>query len=77
MLDGILEGVRADLATRQSAVSLAELKARTADTPPALEVLPRFRAPGVSIIAEVKRSSPSKGALADIPDPAALAREYA
>ncbi|TDC40445.1 indole-3-glycerol phosphate synthase TrpC [Micromonospora sp. 15K316] len=77
VLDGILEGVRADLATRQSAVSLAELKARVADTPPALEVLPRFRAPGVSIIAEVKRSSPSKGALADIPDPAALAKEYA
>ncbi|WP_435821061.1 indole-3-glycerol phosphate synthase TrpC [Micromonospora musae] len=77
MLDGILEGVRADLATRQSAVSLAELKARVADTPPALEVLPRFRAPGVSIIAEVKRSSPSKGALADIPDPAALAQQYA
>ncbi|RKN14358.1 indole-3-glycerol phosphate synthase TrpC [Micromonospora musae] len=77
VLDGILEGVRADLATRQSAVSLVELKARVADTPPALAALPRFRAPGVSIIAEVKRSSPSKGALADIPDPAALAQQYA
>ena len=29
------------------------------------------------VIAEVKRSSPSRGALASIPDPAALAREYA
>ena len=33
--------------------------------------------PGLSVIAEVKRSSPSKGALSDIPDPAALASAYA
>jgi len=31
----------------------------------------------VKVIAEVKRASPSRGALADIPDPAALARSYA
>jgi indole-3-glycerol phosphate synthase len=31
----------------------------------------------VAVIAEVKRSSPSKGALAEIPDPADLAGEYA
>jgi indole-3-glycerol phosphate synthase len=77
VLDGILDGVRDDLAGRERAVSLAELKARVADTPPALDPLPGFRAPGVSIIAEIKRESPSKGALADIPDPAWLAQRYA
>jgi indole-3-glycerol phosphate synthase len=77
VLDGILDGVREDLAERQGRVSLAELRSRVADAPPALDPLPAFRAPGVSIIAEVKRRSPSKGALGDIPDPARLAGDYA
>jgi indole-3-glycerol phosphate synthase len=77
VLDGILEGVREDLEQRQNDVSLTELKARAAAAPPPLDPLPAFRAPGVSIIAEVKRKSPSKGPLADIPDPARLAGEYA
>ncbi|MFC0434843.1 indole-3-glycerol phosphate synthase TrpC [Kutzneria buriramensis] len=77
VLDGILDGVLEDLAQRQREVSLDELRARVADAPPALDPLPGFRADGVSIIAEVKRRSPSKGALADIPDPAKLAAEYA
>ena len=77
VLDGILEGVREDLAQRQREVPLGALRALVGDVPPALDPLPGFRAPGVSIIAEVKRKSPSKGALADIPDPAKLAAEYA
>jgi len=77
VLDDIVAGVRVDLAGRESALPLAEVRARLADAPPHLDPMPHFRAPGSSVVAEVKRRSPSKGALADIPDPAALAASYA
>ncbi|MCP2338216.1 indole-3-glycerol phosphate synthase [Actinomadura rupiterrae] len=76
VLDEIIEGVRADLADRQRTVSLDDLKARAAKAPAPRDALAALRAPGVGVIAEVKRSSPSKGALAAIADPAALARDY-
>jgi indole-3-glycerol phosphate synthase len=41
-----------------------------------LDALAALKADGVSVIAEVKRASPSRGAMADIADPAALAGEY-
>ncbi|MBW8750996.1 MAG: indole-3-glycerol phosphate synthase TrpC [Propionibacteriales bacterium] len=77
VLDDIVAGVRDDLAGRQAALPEAELRAIVADAPPPRDPMPAFRAPGLSVIAEVKRRSPSKGDLADIPDPAALARSYA
>ena len=57
--------------------SLDDLKSRAARQPEALDPMPAFRAEGVSVIAEVKRSSPSKGELALITDPASLAADYA
>lgn len=77
VLDDIVAGVRADLAEREARTSLADLRAALADVDAALDPMPHFRAPGSSVIAEVKRRSPSKGDLADIPDPADLARQYA
>jgi indole-3-glycerol phosphate synthase len=76
VLDDILVGVREDLAERQARTPLDELKERAAAVPPALDGAAALRRPGVAVIAEVKRSSPSKGALAAIADPAALAEDY-
>jgi indole-3-glycerol phosphate synthase len=76
VLDEILGGVRADLAERERLVSLEQLKTIAAKQPPTRDPLPLFRSPGVSVIAEVKRSSPSQGSLAEIADPAALASDY-
>jgi indole-3-glycerol phosphate synthase len=76
VLDEILEGVRADLAERQQQVSIDDLKAMAARQAPTIDPMPRFRADGIAVIAEVKRASPSKGHLAEIPDPAALAADY-
>ena len=75
-LDEIIAGVREDLAQRQKLVPLDRLKERCQHVDPALNPMPAFRGRGVSVIAEVKRSSPSKGALAEIADPAALAQDY-
>ena len=76
VLDEIVDGVRLDLAEREAVVPLDDVKAAARRAPEALDPMPRFRGEGVSVIAEVKRSSPSKGALAEIADPAALAAEY-
>src|ERR687890_957163 len=76
VLDEIIDGVRVDLAEREATTPLEILKERARRASDALDPMPAFRAPGVSVIAEVKRASPSKGALASITDPAALAAKY-
>ena len=76
VLDDILVGVREDLAARQAVTSLDELKDRAAQQAPARDGVAALKREGVQVIAEVKRMSPSKGRLAEIADPAALAREY-
>ena len=84
VLDEIIVGVREDLAARVQQVPLEEMKKRALATAPARDALASLRGevPGggngttARIISEVKRSSPSKGALGEIPDPAALAARY-
>ena len=78
VLDDIIAGVRQDLAAREAAVGLDQLKEAARRMPSARDGVSALRNPAgtVSIISEVKRASPSKGALSHIADPAALAAEY-
>lgn len=78
ILDDIIAGVRQDLKEREDRVPLARIKEMETQVPEAKDALGalRGRDGAVKIISEVKRSSPSKGALAAIPDPAALASTY-
>ena len=76
VLDEILEGVRADLAARQRIVPLDRLKEVASGQPSPRDALAALGGDDVAVIAEVKRASPSKGALAAIADPATLAMDY-
>ena len=76
VLDDILVDVRADLAARQLSAPLEKVKEAARKAPSPRDVMAALRGEGVAVIAEVKRASPSKGALAAIADPAALAMDY-
>jgi indole-3-glycerol phosphate synthase len=77
VLDEIVAGVREDLAAREAALPLTELKQLAAQRPAPRDAFRMLgENPGVAVIAEVKRASPSKGELATIADPAELARSY-
>lgn len=72
VLDSIIEGVREDLAERR--LPLAKLHELLEQAP--APIMPNFPKNQISVIAEVKRKSPSKGLLAEIPQPAKLALHY-
>lgn len=81
VLESIIAGVREDLAERKRSLPLPQMRQRAAEAAPALDAHAALQngredTSGVRIISEVKRSSPSKGSLAPITDPAALAAAY-
>lgn len=77
MLTDLVTGALADASERRAALSLTAVETAALATTPALDAIaalaPRDR---VHIIAEIKRASPSRGALAEISDPASLAVSY-
>ncbi|WP_211228473.1 indole-3-glycerol phosphate synthase TrpC [Glycomyces tenuis] len=77
VLEQIITEVRADLERRQRETPIEAVREAAERAPAPLDGYAALNGGGVSVIAEVKRASPSKGALADIPDPAVLAAEYA
>lgn len=78
MLDQLTAGALEDAAERRERVSLAEIERRAVSAPEPRDAL-KALAPTdhIRLIAEIKRSSPSKGALASIPDAPELAATYA
>jgi indole-3-glycerol phosphate synthase len=78
VLDELFAGSIADAKTRRDNVSLERVEKAALSQTPALNALDFLApAPQIKILAEVKRASPSRGQMADIPDPAALAKIYA
>jgi len=62
---------------RRAQAPEGELRRRIAAQPPPLDLCAALRGPGVAVVAEIKRASPSKGALNERLDPGALAARYA
>ena len=75
-LDRILENTATELARRKALMPLSNIEGSLGGLPTALPFAAALRGTGVSVIAEIKRASPSKGPIA--PDIIAtdVAREY-
>jgi indole-3-glycerol phosphate synthase/phosphoribosylanthranilate isomerase len=76
ILDEILHNKRAEVRRRKEVLPLEAVRVAATQAPPPRDLAAALRAPGVRLIAEVKRASPSKGPLRPDLDAVALAREY-
>ena len=78
VLEQIMNWKRQEVPRQMQEVPLAQVKAFATVAPPALDFGGALRAaPGVALIAEVKRASPSKGLIAHDWDPVLIADTYA
>ncbi|EYT53809.1 indole-3-glycerol phosphate synthase [Leucobacter sp. UCD-THU] len=77
MLENLLAGALEDANARRELRSYAQLEAAALERSAALDALEALApADHMKVIAEVKRASPSRGHLAEIPEPQALAAQY-
>ncbi len=77
ILNQIVARKREELVAAQASAPLSALWERIAARSPALNFPDALRGPGVSVIAEVKKASPSRGLLRANFDPVELASTYA
>jgi indole-3-glycerol phosphate synthase len=76
ILDEIVAWKRDEVARLKLARPVEAVQAEAALAPPPRDFAAALRAPGVRLIAEIKRASPSRGLLRPDLDAVALAREY-
>jgi indole-3-glycerol phosphate synthase len=77
VLQSLYAGAIADAKTRQESISLSEIEQLASKAKPPIDAVTLLGAGKfVKVIAEIKRASPSKGHLATIADPGALASVY-
>jgi len=77
ILERILADMRIEVERRCAAIPLGEMIQMAEDTPEPRDFREALEAPGVSLIAEFKRASPSKGNIYPGADPANVVRAYA
>lgn len=77
ILDEIMAYHREQLPRRMRETPLADLRALVSVAPPPDDFYAALRTPGVTLIAECKKASPSKGLMVPDYDAARLARTYA
>jgi indole-3-glycerol phosphate synthase len=76
ILDIIIENRREEVARQKEILPLGELRHMLADRPPTRDFDGAIRDRGCAVIAEVKRSSPSKGRIREDFDPVGIAGIY-
>lgn len=77
ILDKIVRHKRSEVARLKQARSIETVCTEAMQAPPPRDLAAALRVPGVSLIAEIKRASPSKGLLCADLDPVRLATTYA